>query len=227
MKKFFALLLVFLLLASVSTAVAKVLDLSPIEAKSGLYTIDVSEDGDSAFIETTLSSEERSFTHQYESSKLYSTTLFDVLVVNYQKSTNYPIFRLWITYCADDAFQHFDAVTISLGNKRYTFTDVSDPEWLIEDEENGYIEDLLIRFGKDNVSFLKDLEEAIGNKTTLEQLEQMDVRAVLHGDEDIEIELGSNFLLDFLGMKSAWLTLEGLDYLDQIIGSDMSVTTVY
>ena len=203
MKKFFALLLAFLLLAGVTPAVADVLDLGPIENQSKLYTIDVSGDGDSAFIETTLNARERSFTHPHESSRLYSTTLFDVLVVNYQKPDNYPIFRLWITYCADDGFQHFDAATISLGNKRYTFTDISDPDWLVYDKDNGYVEDLLIRFNQDNVSFLTELEKMIGNKTTIEELEQIDVKLVLHGDEEIQADLGSNFLLDFLGMKSA------------------------
>lgn len=228
MKRHLSLLLVILvLLANFSTAVASTLDLSPIEAKSSLYTIDLSSDKDAAFIETTLTAMERSFTHKYDSSKLYSTTKFDVLVVNYQTPSNYPIFRLWVSYCADDAFQNIEKATFAMGNKQYTFSDISDPDWLVYDAESGYTEDVLIRFNEDNLSFLMALEEMTTGKGTIEELNQSDLRLILHGNEDIEITLGSGFLLDFIAIKNAWLTLNGKEYLDKVTGSDMSVTTAY
>lgn len=229
MKKFLSLLLIALLLAcSISSAFAAKLDLSPIEAESDLYTIDISEDGDAAFIETTLTAQHRSFVHKYESTALYSTTMFDVLVVDYGTSDNYPIIRLWVTYCADDSFQNFDSVTFTVGNKEYTFTDISDPDWQMQDEESGYIEDVLIRFNEDNLIFLEALEELTsGNDATIEELDQLSVKMVLHGDEDIEATLGGGFLLDFLAIKSAWMDLNGLDYIEEASGSKLSVKTVY
>ena len=229
MKKLLSFLLTaILLVCSVSSAFAAKLDLSPIEAESELYTIDISEDGEAAFIETTLTAQHRSFVHKYESTALYSTTMFDVLVVDYGTSDNYPIIRLWVTYCADDHFQNFDSVTFTVGNKEFTFTDISDPDWLIQDEESGYIEDVLVRFNEDNLVFLDALTDlTAGNASTIEGLNELEVKMVLHGDEDIEATLSGGFLLDFLAIKSAWLDLNGPDYLDQASGSDLSVKTVY
>lgn len=229
MKKCLAFLVTtLLLLSSVSVAFAAKLDLSPIEAKTNLYTVDIDEDNESAFIETVLTAAQRSFTHKYESSTLYSTTMFDVLVVDYGKTTNYPIIRLWISYCADDAFQNIDSVTIALGNKQYTFADVSDPDWLVHDEETGYLEEVLIRFNEDNLAFLTALEELANScEHDIEKMDQAGIKLVLHGDEDIQADLGSGFLLDFLAIKDAWLTLDGLNYIDEASGNDMSMKIVY
>jgi len=229
MKKFFAFLMIgMLLLASVSSALAATIDLSPIEAESNIYTIDVNEDGKAAFIESALSAKERSFVHKYESTYLYSTTKFDVLIANYNQSNNYPIFRLWITYCADNGYQNIDSATFVLGNKQYTFTEIDDPEWLQYDKEKGYIEEVLIRFNTENLDFLLALEEAIkGKSDSVEALDSVKIKLVLHGKEDIVVELGSGFWLDFMALKSAWLDVDGVSYLEDIIGTDMSVTTIY
>lgn len=229
MKKVFAFLMIgMLLLASMSTAFAATIDLSPIEEQSSIYTVDVNSDGEAAFIESALGAKERSFVHKYESTYLYSTTKFDVLIVNYNQSSNYPVFRLWVTYCADNGYQNIDSATFVLGNKQYTFTEIDDPDWLQYDKEKGYIEEVLIRFNMENVDFLLALEEAIkGKSDTVEDLESVDIKLVLHGKEDIVVELGSGFWLDFMALKSAWLDVDGTSYLEDIIGTDMSVTTIY
>lgn len=228
MKKLLLFLLVATLLVSVSPAMAATIDLSGIQAQDNLYTVDISDDGDAAFIESQLSAENRSFTHKYENSKLYSTTEFDVLIVDYQQSSNYPIFRLWVIYCADNAYQNIESITFQLDKKQFTFSDVSDDDWLSYDKENGYMEEMLIRFGEDNLDFLVAIEEAIKDKSdSVETLSEVEIKMVLHGKEDIVVELGTGFLLDFMALKSAWLELNGLDYIEDINGNDMSVTTIY
>lgn len=90
------------------------------------------------------------------------------------------------------------------------------------------MEEMLIRFGEDNVDFLLALEEAIkGKSESVEALSEVDIKMVLHGKEDLVVELGSGFLLDFMALKSAWLDLDGTSYLDDINGNDMTVTTIY
>lgn len=228
MKKLLLFLLVATLLVSITPAMAATIDLSGIQAQDNLYTVDINNDGDAAFIESQLSSENRSFTHKYENSKLYSTTKFDVLIVDYQQSSSYPVFRLWVTYCADNAYQNIDSITFQVDKKQFTFSDVSDEDWLSYDKENGYMEEMLIRFGEDNLDFLLALEEAIkGKSDTVEALDDVEIKMVLHGKEDIVVELGTGFLLDFMVLKSAWLEVDGLDYIDDINGNDMSVTTIY
>jgi hypothetical protein len=228
MKKLILFLLVATLLCSLSPAMAATIDLSAIQAQDNLYTVDISDDGDAAFIESNLSAEARSFVHKYESSTLYSSTEFDVLIVDYQQSSNYPVFRLWIVYCADNGYINADSVTFQVGKKQFTFTDISDEDWLTYDKENGYMEEMLIRFGEDNVDFLLALEEAIkGKSESVETLNEVGIKMVLHGKEDLVVELGSGFLLDFMALKSAWLDLDGVSYIDDINGNDMTVTTIY
>ena len=228
MKKLFLFLLIATLIFIITPATAAKIDLSGIQAQENLYTVDINDDGDAAFIESQLTAEARSFTHKYENSKLYSTTEFDVLIVDYQQSSNYPVFRLWVIYCADNAYLNVDAITFQVGKKQFTFSDVSDEDWLSYDRENGYMEEMLIRFGEDNMDFLLAIEEAItGKSETVEALDEVEIKMVLHGKEDVVVELGTGFLLDFLALKSAWLELNGLDYIEDINGNDMSVTTIY
>ncbi len=227
MKKIIAFLLACMLLVSMSSAMAEILDVSFLQEKD-IYEVDFNSAGTSCFIESSLSAEARSFTHKYESSALYSSTMFDVLITNYGTSNNKPVFRLWVTYCADKGFQNIDAITFIIGNKEYTFTDIEDPEWLVYDEEDGYMEDTLIRFGESGLEFLVALENFMeGHTDTFAELSELEIEMILHGDEDIHTTLGVGFLLDFVSVKDAYIDLGGLDYLDEVIGSDLKVTTAY
>ena len=97
MKKFFSFFLAMALLCSCASSLADGYDVSYVKDHSNVFTIDVDEDSGIAFVESTLSTKDCSFVHKYESDYRYSSTMFDVLVVNYEKSTAYPVPRLWIT----------------------------------------------------------------------------------------------------------------------------------
>ena len=156
MKQFFAFILALALLFSCSVSLAAGYDLSYAKSKSGVFTVDEDTDRDVAFIESTLSVSDRSFVHKYESDYRYSSTMFDILVVDCSRSTSYPVPRLWITYCADN-YLYYDSVTFTIDGTDYTFSGISDSDWRTKDE-NGVVEEVLIKFGTEALPFLGAME---------------------------------------------------------------------
>ena len=146
MKKIVSLLLIAILIISVpqqAFAARDPLDFSVVRNSDNL-TIDVDRDNNVAFIESSLSTSDRSFNHKYENDYLYSSTKFDVIIVDYY-GDSYPVFRLWIKYTADK-FQYINAVTFIVDDVRYTFSGISSTDSLTE-IEHGVSEDLLIKYG--------------------------------------------------------------------------------
>ena len=225
MKKIFALLLAAVLLCSAMTVAvaADDLDLSFVRNNKEVYTIDLNDKGTAAFIESQLSAKDRSFVHKYESSTRYSNTMFDVLIVDYDTDDAYPVFRLWISYYADDSYVNLHSASIILGDEKYTFSDIDDPDWRTKDED-GYAEQLLIKFDEETLPFLAKLESMLPDDA--DDLDDISIKMILHGDEDITVEIGRGFLMDFMFIKTAMININGLQYLERAYGSDMSVTTV-
>ena len=228
MKKSFTLILALALLFSCASSLADGYDMSYIRENSTVFTIDVNDDSGVAFVESTLSVKDRSFVHRHESDHRYSSTKFDVLVINYGRSTAYPVPRLWITYCANE-YIYYDSVTFTVNGRDYTFTGISDPDWRSEDEK-GVVEEALIKFGTQGVDFLFALKDYRGNFSSYAEL--MDERSgpkikmILHGiDEDVNVTLGGGFLLDFTYIiEGAYLETDGLSDIDKVIGTQMSVS---
>lgn len=221
MKKLLSLLLALCLLLSASTALA--LDLAFVAENPGIYTMNVDDDGD-AFITTALTVADRSFTHQYESANYWSSTQFDILVVDYAAAEALPVWRLWITYTADNRYQNFDSVTFDFSGYSFTFTDISNPEWQ-EMVGDSYMEQTLIQFGMMNIEFFIALEKYCAGLD--ESLADFTGTMTLHGDEDIVVNLGQGFALDFVLTKMAYVQMDGLATIQDVYGTMISdVTTI-
>lgn len=222
MKKAISLLLVCLmLLGTVSAVMAEdVFDLTFVRDNPDNYDLDINEASDCAFVESTLEPKERAFTHKDESDALYSHLWFDALVLDYSKSTRYPVFRLWIVLCTENAYKYVDSVTFIVDGESFTFTGIDDSEWY-EIKEGDYRQEMLIKFGKTNVSFLIALENFCKKVAADDYSGSYDVRMVLHGREDIETTLGLNFLIDFLRIRNVMLNCNGLAFLDKAIETEM------
>ncbi|MBR4080887.1 MAG: hypothetical protein IKK21_03770 [Clostridia bacterium] len=223
MKKLVSLCLAVLMLLTCLPASAAEMDLSHIRQNTEVFTMDVDVDNDVAFIESTLSASSRAYVHKYDSSTRYSTTHFDILVLEYLQTSAYPIFRLWITYCADDAYMNITSVSFYVEDQKYTFSGIADAERYLHDE-NGYVERLLIKFNEESLDFLAALERQAPDN--YDDFDQYNIKMVLHGREDIEVELGKGFGLDFFAMVTAFINIGGLDYLEKCSGSTMKVTSV-
>lgn len=224
MKKVLSLVLALLLACSLaSAAFAASLDLTTITDNPKLFSLEPSDDGEAAFIESQLSVKNRSYVHKYESANRYSSTQWDILIVNYNTADAYPVLRLWVNYCADN-YLNITSVSFIVDGKEYLFTGISDPEKWHEKDEKGAIENVLIKFGTSNLQFPVALENIFsGSDDVVATAEKAKCTMILHGDEDIEVELGEGFFLDFLTIKLGFTNMNGLDFLDKPIASKMEV----
>ena len=196
------------------------IDLSALESAE-IFDVDIDEEGDFAFITTTLDTESRSFAHDLESEHYYSSTQFDVVVPRYSGDA-YPVLRLWVEYIAD-AYNNNRSVLFEFGGKGYLFSDVLDED-LTYELENGVVEDLRIIFGLDNVDFLLDLLDYLDDyDDDVEMLDQVDITMTLCGDEFLEVSLGAGFAMDFLAMMSAFTDIGGPDYMHIPHATSMTV----
>ena len=225
MKKLLAILLALTLMLGTTSAFAATLDLSYVRNRvESIYTISVNKDSDVAFITTQLAVSARAYEHKYESQYRYNDTEFDVLVVNYSKSSAVPVFRLWVSYAADNSYLYVNAITFDVAGTKYTFTDVSDYEWYTHDDK-GYQERMLIKFDMDNVGFILALEQLIPKISQISSAadyENLPLTMTLHGTEDITVQLGSGFCLDFISMKDAYLAIGGIEFLTEVNGTPMT-----
>lgn len=217
MKKLLALLTaVLLLVMPLTSALAATLDLSYVKNHTDkLYTIDVDSTDDIAFVETQLSVAARSFVHRYDSAYRYSSTKWDMLILDYSKGSDaVPLLRLWVIYCADNRYQNIHSITFNIDGVEYTFTNVGSADRRTHDE-NGYRESLLIKFGMDNLDFLAAIDRVIpDDHSAVEDLQGLPATMTLHGDEDFVIQLDSGFFIDFLAMEEAFISSNGLDFFE-------------
>lgn len=219
MKKFVALLsAVLMIVLSMSSAFAASLNLTYVRNNPDIFTIDLNSAGNAVFVETVLTAKDRHFLHKYESDYYWSSTQFDVLGLGYGTNDAYPVWRLWIVYANDIGYQYIDSVTFILEGKSYTFTDIDDPDWLTHNETS-YLEELLIKFGLENLDFVVALEQYC-NK--LEDVDDFQCTLILHGREDITVTLGGGFALDFVLTKKAYIEMDGLDTIDRVGSTPMT-----
>lgn len=210
----FALLLAF-------TAFGETFDIAPIRA-SEYVTIDVNAEADVAFVESVLSVANRSFVHSKESALRYSTTMWDLILINYFENDTYPVLRCHIYLCTDDKPYYITSATITIGGKDYTFSGISDPEWFTN-YEDGYNQSMLIKFGMDNLDFLMALDTAFEGVDS-DHLEDVKFDMVLHGTEDITAQLDAGFLLDYKVIEDVFLDSNGIYFLDKAYATEMKVT---
>ncbi len=179
-----------------------------------------------AYIETRLSAKDRSFTHKYESSTRYSSTKFEILIIDYLKENAYPVWRLRVIYCSDDDYLNITSASFILNGKKYTFSGIADKDWYVKDDD-GYAEQVLIRFGMDNIDFLAALEDIFGDtEDVTEVAENATCKLILHGREDVEVDLGEGFSLDFLVIRLGMVNINGLDFLEKAYSTTMKITDV-
>ena len=226
LKKGLCLLLALALFLPVMAG-AERLDLSKIRENPNIFTIDVDAENDIAFISSTLTlmTGERFFVNEFEGDARYSTTWFDMLVHNYFETNSYPVFRLWISYCADD-FLYINSVTFELNGVKYTFSGVSDSEWRTTYDDGGIMEKMLIKFDMENLDFLVALDEAAETvDNEIARMDELNITLTLHGTKDVTVKLGKGFWTDFLLLEAGLSNSGGLtvENMKKVNGTDLWV----
>ena len=207
MKRFVALLLTFGILIAAGSALAEV-DLSYLEQNPDLFLIETI--GDDAVICDTLSARDLAFL--YESDALMSYMYFRLRIPS-GTDLVYPEIKLVYTAKAP---LNLKAVSFDVGDYRYTFKPVT---FGPEPYESGFLEECTISFAGRNTAFLSALAEAMidADTTSVDDLLQLRVTAVLHGDRDVTVTLSEAFLLDFyLIFEDAYFGIGGPDSFDRL-----------
>lgn len=227
MKKTVAVFLsLVFVLGACSPALADKFDLSALRSNEYL-DIDVDVEKEIALVESNFSVKDRSFSHPNESSTQYSFTKFDMLIIDYFGTDPYPIWRLWLTLSTQNQFYYITSVTFTIDNKEYTFSGVSDKDWFYT-EENSCRQELLIKFGKENLDFLRAMQTLVkkiyGNMDSLEEVfSTIKIPIVFHGTKDIEAELDIDFLMEFMIFMYGFINCNGFDYIDYSNGTEMKM----
>lgn len=187
-----------------------------------LYKVSEYPDQDWALISSVLPASDRAFVHKYESSKRYSTTTFFLTVEDYQSATPHLEPELMVSYCRDDKPLNYRSVTLAFGGRSFTFS--GDLGYNVDQDENGYSEYVHIRFDQQNMDFIAALAQYVMDLDgeLLDSLPQARAQLILHGDEDVETELGEGFFLDFfVTVVNALGNGDGIDYLYENGGTTM------
>lgn len=97
MKRVLSLIVTLALVISLTTAVCADFSYSEFKNQPDLFGVSENKDEHYAFIDAEPLStiEERSFEHDYASSKYYSYFYNDLIVFDYDKENAEPIWRLW------------------------------------------------------------------------------------------------------------------------------------
>ena len=202
MKKTLAMILaVIMLSACCAPALAQKADLSYVKSNPSLFEVETIDGF--VYVTSAIPAIERAFTHKYESEALYSCTHFLLMLVNYGTNWERSACLLHIYYSSEQGYQNIESVSFIIDGDEYLFTDISQ---VIRDYENGtYTEVPVISFVYDNLPFLVALEAqvniALEQEDPVEWFAAHPVIMVLHGKEDITVELDTSFYLDFLAMK--------------------------
>ncbi len=183
-------------------------------------TIDELPEKGVAFVESNLEIKSRAFEHSKESAKKYSSAKFDLLMRDWFTDDPWPIWRLWFDIFTDDRFYDLDSCTITLGGKDYTFTNISDSEWYYE-VDGCYEQELLIRFGTNNLDFLVAMENEF--VPLPEDTASIAIPIVFHGREDITANLGEGFVLEFALFRLMMVNANGLSMLSKTPGDELTV----
>lgn len=224
MKKLIALVLAVLMTAvCAASALAEInFDYLNQGGQNGLIAISVSSDGADAYIETTLPRTNFRFEHPYTHPGYFSATEFDFIILDYATENPMPVMRLWIRYFGTQ-FMNVEDVSFVIDGVTYRFHAAGgeDRRQLVEGKV--YAETPAIIFSAEHIAFLEALTNHASGAASLAELEARPVTMILHGDTDVEVTLGSGFMLDFLGVWSYYANSGCMMYLSGIQGTEMSV----
>ena len=160
---------------------------------------DVSEDGNTVFIQTQVPAEYRAFSTPYENDFYYSTIFPEILIRGWSdEKTQIPFFRIWIRYRGT---KHLNISTVSviIGGTDYRFENVSSPDWIATKEDGTAAQDVMLVLGSNQVnatcfaSLFSKAIEYTQERLNKQDIPQPDVSVILHGDEDVDITLPADF----------------------------------
>lgn len=222
MKKLFAAILALIMILSLASALADpVFDMATYSEYDSLFDIQEDPESHNAFVMTKMETESLAYTHKYESDSLYSFIQSDIIVLDYDSAEAFPILRTWIYYCADEPLG-IESVSFVVDGITYTLTDVTDGDGGFVDER-GSCEELLIIYGTDNWEFFtammaNSISYASMSQNETDTVDPPDMKMILHGKEDVEVDVPANCLFDYGLLAMPFLSSD--DWLQFVLEMD-------
>ena len=163
-----------------------------------------------------LSMDTYAITHAHESDTRYSLAEYDFLIMGYNTEDPLPVMRLWFTVFTKDQFYNFESVTLTLGDKEFTFSEVADESMYYELPDGDYAQQLMVIFGADNLDYLLGVEDLLEPMTSGEEVLAAKIPVVLHGTEDVSGEISGGFLLESMLFRSLLIQSNALKCIDKV-----------
>lgn len=205
---------------------ARTLDISCFEEQKDFFRTEVSEDGNTAYIQTLAAAENRAFSTPYENDLYYSTVFPELMITGWDTETErIPFFRIWIRYRGTKHL-NIGAVSLILDGTDYRFLDVSSPDWIATKEDGTAAQDVQLVLGSDRnnaacfATLFSGAVEYAQSRMSNPEVQQPDISMVLHGDEeDIPVTLPADFWSEMAMFVYSLDSINGFSYLTSATGT--------
>ena len=236
MKRITALVLMLIMTVTMITAglaekteadesMAKWFDTSCFTENKNYFRTDVSEDGQTAFIQTLVPAEKRAFTTPYENSLYYSAVFPELMVTGWpEEKEQVPFFRIWIRYRGTKQL-NISAVSLFIDGTDYRFLDVNTPGWTAIKEDGTAAQDVQLVLGSASINatcfallFSKAIEYAQAQMNDPEA-SKPDVTMVLIGDEKVNVDFPADFWSEMAVFAYSLESINGFPFLTSTAGT--------
>jgi len=236
MKRITALVLMLIMTVSMITAgsaekteadksMAKEFDTSCFTENKEYFRTNVSEDGQTAFIQTLVTVEKRAFTTPFENNLYYSAIFPELMVVGWsEEKKQVPFFRIWIRYRGTKQL-NINAVSMLIDGTDYRFQDLNIPGWTAIKEDGTAAQDVQLVLGSSSINatcfamlFSKAIEYAQARMNDPEA-QKPDVTMVLVGDEKVKVDLPDDFWFEMAVFAYSLESINGFSLLTATTGT--------
>ena len=236
MKRITALVLMLIMTVTMITAglaekteadesMAKWFDTSCFTENKDYFRTDVSEDGQTAFIQTLVTAENRAFTTPYENNLYYSAVFPELMVTSWpEEKEQVPFFRIWIRYRGTKQL-NISAVSLLIDGTDYRFLDVNTPGWTAIKEDGTAAQDIQLVLGSASINatcfamlFSKAIEYVQAQMNDPEA-PTPDVTMVLVGDEKVKVDLPADFWSELAVFAYSLESINGFSFLTSTAGT--------
>lgn len=236
MKRITALVLALILAAGLTAAAAETpeyFDTSYFENNAGIFLLEVSQDGESARITTKDPDDNHTFTTPYQTDSYPNLIRPDIAVLNYPQEQERQIaLRICILFNGTKPLNVTSATFAGAGYE-YTFSEIamgSAPE-----QDGVYTESMIIVCGSsdNNVQCLAKLMADAFSYVSRRYSEGGDENTalpewtlVLHGDEDVAVQLPQGFWSDLALFTIALTDMNALSFIARNPGSPCEMAEI-
>ena len=235
MKRITALVLILIMTVSLTIAgfaekteadeVSKDFKMSYYADSKDYFRIEISEDGQTAFIQTPATAENRAFSTPYENNLYYSAVFPELMITGLSdEAKQKPFFRIWIRYRGTMPLNIY-SVSLVVDGTDYRFLDVNTPGWTAIKDDGTAAQDVQLVLGSGPINaacfamlFSKAMEYA---QVKIEDPEasKPDATMILVGDEKVDVDLPDGFWSELAVFAYSLESINGFPFLTSTAGT--------